>query len=214
MRSRRSRLTTRRSRMCTANREPRSYHRTGHGIVPLTCCLELYSQGLSKPLSIPERKAMEDYIKEALYTCILVAVDRFSKACKLIPLRGLPTALKTSEALFHNLLRTFGILKDVVSDRGPQFVSVSGRLSSSSSMSLSASSLGITPRLMARLSGRFRRLGDITGPTVMTTSTAGTAYSRGPSMHKIPSASHHRPHPIPVHTRLPTPSISLDRRAL
>ncbi len=71
---------------------------------------------------------------------------------------------------------------------GPSLSPVSGRLSSSSSMSPSASPQVITPRLTARLSGRFRRLGDISGPTVMTTSTAGTASSRGPSMHKIPSS--------------------------
>ncbi len=34
------------------------------------------------------------------HTCILVAVDHFSKACKFIPLRGLPTALETAEQLF------------------------------------------------------------------------------------------------------------------
>ncbi len=65
---------------------------------------------------------------------------------------------------------------------------VYGRLSSSSSMSLLASPQGITPRLTARLCERFRRFGDISGPTVMTTSTAGTASSHGPSMHKIPSS--------------------------
>ncbi len=43
MRFRRSHRNTQRSRMCSANRQPQSYHRTGHGIVPLTCCLELYS---------------------------------------------------------------------------------------------------------------------------------------------------------------------------
>ncbi|KAK3550675.1 hypothetical protein QTP70_002406 [Hemibagrus guttatus] len=45
--------------------------------------------------------------------------DRFSKACKLIPLKGLPTALETAEAVF----RHFGIPEDIVSDRGPQFIS-------------------------------------------------------------------------------------------
>ncbi len=38
-------------------------------------------------------------------TCILVAVDRFSKACKLIPLHGLPTALETAEHLFQQVFR-------------------------------------------------------------------------------------------------------------
>ncbi len=31
---------------------------------------------------------------------------------------------------------------------------------------------------------------------------------------KFPQANHHRPHPLPVHTRPPTPSVSLDGRAL
>ncbi|KAK3569650.1 hypothetical protein QTP86_002648 [Hemibagrus guttatus] len=53
------------------------------------------------------------------FTTILITVDRFSKACELIPLKGLPTALETMEALFSNIFRYFGI----VSDRGPQFIS-------------------------------------------------------------------------------------------
>ncbi|KAK3546269.1 hypothetical protein QTP70_025610, partial [Hemibagrus guttatus] len=57
------------------------------------------------------------------FTTILVTVDRFSKACKLIPLKGLPTALETAEALFSNVFRHFGIPEDIVSDRGPQFIS-------------------------------------------------------------------------------------------
>ncbi len=65
------------------------------------------------PLPIPRRPwshvgvdFVTDLPKSEGYTCILVAVARFSKACKLIPLRGLPTALETAEALFHNLFRT------------------------------------------------------------------------------------------------------------
>ncbi len=56
-------------------------------------------------------------------TCILVVVDRFSKACKLIPLKGLPTSLETAEALFHQVFCNFGLPEDIVSDRGPQFIS-------------------------------------------------------------------------------------------
>ncbi|KAI2646863.1 Transposon Tf2-6 polyprotein [Labeo rohita] len=55
-------------------------------------------------------------------TCVLVIVDRFSKACKLIPLRGLPTAVETAELLFNQVFRHFG-LPEIVSDRGPQFTS-------------------------------------------------------------------------------------------
>ncbi len=56
-------------------------------------------------------------------TCVLVAVDHFSKACKLIPLRGLPAALETAEHLFQQVFRNFGVPEDIVSDRGPQFIS-------------------------------------------------------------------------------------------
>lgn len=37
------------------------------------------------------------------FTCILVAVDRFSKACKLIPFTGLPIAMETTEAIFTRI---------------------------------------------------------------------------------------------------------------
>ncbi len=56
-------------------------------------------------------------------TCILVIVDRFSKSCRLLPLKGLPTAIETAENLFNQVFRYFGIPEDIVSDRGPQFIS-------------------------------------------------------------------------------------------
>ncbi|KAK3538874.1 hypothetical protein QTP86_018765 [Hemibagrus guttatus] len=56
-------------------------------------------------------------------TCILVIVDRFSKACRLIPLPKPPTALDTAECLFNHVFRYYGLPEDIVSDRGPQFTS-------------------------------------------------------------------------------------------
>ncbi len=56
-------------------------------------------------------------------TSILVIVDRFSKSCHLLPLKGLPTAMETAELLFNQVFRYYGIPEDVVSDRGPQFIS-------------------------------------------------------------------------------------------
>ncbi|KAI2667224.1 Transposon Tf2-9 polyprotein [Labeo rohita] len=56
-------------------------------------------------------------------TCILVIVDRFTKFCRLIPLKGLPTALDTAECLFNHVFRYYGLPEDIVSDRGPQFIS-------------------------------------------------------------------------------------------
>ncbi|KAL0199895.1 hypothetical protein M9458_003082, partial [Cirrhinus mrigala] len=56
-------------------------------------------------------------------TCILVIVDRFSKFCRLIPLQGLPTAWNTAKLLFDQVFRSYGLPEDIVSDRGPQFIS-------------------------------------------------------------------------------------------
>lgn len=41
----------------------------------------------------------------------------------LIPLKGLPTAMESAELLFQHVFRYFGIPEDIVSDRGPQFIS-------------------------------------------------------------------------------------------
>ncbi len=88
------------------------------------------SEGKLVPLPIPRRPWSHLGIDFATdlpssngFTTILVVIDRFSKACKLIPLRGLPTALETAEALFQLVFRNFGIPEDIVSDRGPQFTS-------------------------------------------------------------------------------------------
>ncbi|KAL0146841.1 hypothetical protein M9458_057780 [Cirrhinus mrigala] len=56
-------------------------------------------------------------------TCIFIIVDRFSKSVRFIPLKGLPTAMETAELLFNHVFRYFGIPEDIVSDRGPQFIS-------------------------------------------------------------------------------------------
>lgn len=55
------------------------------------------------------------------FTCILLAVDRFAKACKLFPLTGLPTTLEYGEALIQRVFQIYGIPVDILSDRGPQF---------------------------------------------------------------------------------------------
>ncbi|KAI2647109.1 Transposon Tf2-9 polyprotein [Labeo rohita] len=82
------------------------------------------------PLPIPERPwshlgvdFITDLPESEGHTCVLVIVDRFSKACKLVPLRGLPTAMETAEHLFHQVFRHYGLPEEIVSDRGPQFTS-------------------------------------------------------------------------------------------
>ncbi|KAL0188013.1 hypothetical protein M9458_015112, partial [Cirrhinus mrigala] len=82
-------------------------------------------EGKLVPLSLPRRPWTHlgvdfatDLPASKGYTTIRVVVDRFSKACKLIP-----TALEMAETLFQNVFRNFSIPKDIVSDRGPQFIS-------------------------------------------------------------------------------------------
>ncbi|KAL0159548.1 hypothetical protein M9458_043273, partial [Cirrhinus mrigala] len=82
------------------------------------------------PLPIPERPwshlgvdFVSDLPSSESNTCILVIVDRFSKTCKFVPLKGLPTAMETAEHLFNQVFRHFGIPEEIVSDRGPQFIS-------------------------------------------------------------------------------------------
>ncbi|KAI2652639.1 Transposon Tf2-9 polyprotein [Labeo rohita] len=82
------------------------------------------------PLPIPQRPWSHlgvDFVTDLPAaegnTCILVAVDRFSKMCKFVPLKGLPTAMETAELLFQHLFRHFGLPEEIVSDRGPQFIS-------------------------------------------------------------------------------------------
>ncbi|KAK6323383.1 hypothetical protein J4Q44_G00057220 [Coregonus suidteri] len=87
-------------------------------------------RGKLQPLPIPQRPWSHlsvDFVTDLPpsqgNTTILVVVDRFSKACRLLPMPGLPTALQTAEALFTHVFRHYGVPEDIVSDRGPQFTS-------------------------------------------------------------------------------------------
>ncbi|KAK3549129.1 hypothetical protein QTP70_033334, partial [Hemibagrus guttatus] len=87
-------------------------------------------EGLLEPLPIPRRPCshvlvdfLTDLPDSGGHTAVLVVVDCFSKGCKLIPLKGLPSAMQTAEALFLHVFRNFGLPEDIVSDRGSQFTS-------------------------------------------------------------------------------------------
>ncbi|KAK3506178.1 hypothetical protein QTP70_012512 [Hemibagrus guttatus] len=41
----------------------------------------------------------------------------------ILPEKGLPTAMETAELMFNHIFRYFGIPEDIVSNRGPQFIS-------------------------------------------------------------------------------------------
>lgn len=80
------------------------------------------------PLPIPQRPLSHigtdfktDLPPSDSHTCIFV-VDRFTKS-KLIPMKGLPTTFEAAKALFQHIFRHFGLPEDIVSDRGPQFIS-------------------------------------------------------------------------------------------
>uniref|UniRef100_A0A673AT68 Gypsy retrotransposon integrase-like protein 1 n=1 Tax=Sphaeramia orbicularis TaxID=375764 RepID=A0A673AT68_9TELE len=55
-------------------------------------------------------------------TTLLTIVDRFSKMAHFVPLPKLPSAKETAEAMLYHVCRLHGFPRDIVSDRGPQFV--------------------------------------------------------------------------------------------
>ncbi|KAI3375829.1 hypothetical protein L3Q82_004110 [Scortum barcoo] len=57
-------------------------------------------------------------------TTVLTVVDRFSKMAHFIPLPKLPSAKETAQVMINHVFRIHGLPTDIVSDRGPQFVSV------------------------------------------------------------------------------------------
>lgn len=86
--------------------------------------------GLLQPLPLPQRpwshiaiNFVTDLPASNNYNTILTVIDRFSKACRLIPLPKLPTAMQTAEHLCNWVFRIYGLSEDIVSDRGPQFTS-------------------------------------------------------------------------------------------
>lgn len=84
--------------------------------------------GLLRPLPLPQRPWSHiaiDFItvfqSSNNCTTILTIIDRFSKACRLLPLPKLPTALQTAKHLCNWVFRLYGLPEDILSDRGPQF---------------------------------------------------------------------------------------------
>ncbi|KAK3528449.1 hypothetical protein QTP70_000145 [Hemibagrus guttatus] len=133
-----------------------------------TSCL--LPEGLLEPLPVPQRPwshlsvdFLTDLPDSGGFTTVMVVVDRFSKGCKLIPLKGLPTAMQSAEAMFNHVFRNFGLPEDIVSDRGPQFTSqVWGSLCARLGIGVSLSS-GYHPQLNGQAEhlnqeiGRFLR---------------------------------------------------------
>ena len=86
--------------------------------------------GLLQPLPVPSRPWSHiglDFVTGLPVSqgnsTILTIVDRFSKAVHFVPLPKLPTASGTADLLVNHVVRLHGIPTDIVSDRGPQFIS-------------------------------------------------------------------------------------------
>ncbi|KAL0199059.1 hypothetical protein M9458_007599, partial [Cirrhinus mrigala] len=87
-------------------------------------------EGLLQPLSVPSRPWSHialDFVSglppSQGNTVVLTVVDRFSKAAHFIPLPKLPSAKETAATVVDHVFRIHGLPMDVVSDRGPQFIS-------------------------------------------------------------------------------------------
>lgn len=57
------------------------------------------------------------------YTTIFVIINQLSKACRLVPLKGLTTAIEAAKALFHYVFLIYGLPEDIVSNKSTQFMS-------------------------------------------------------------------------------------------
>ncbi|KAK3527895.1 hypothetical protein QTP86_010985 [Hemibagrus guttatus] len=139
-------------------------------------------------------------------TVVMVVVDRFSKACKLIPLKGSPTAMQTAEAMFHHIFQNFVLPEDIVSDRGSQFTSRVWRyfcerlgLNVSLSSGYHPQSNGQAECLIQEI-GRFLR-----SYCSREQQSAGVNFSPGPSMLKIPFHSSTGLTQLPVCAGVPAP---------
>lgn len=86
--------------------------------------------GLLQPLPIPSRPWSHialDFVTglppSQGNNTVLTIIDRFSKCAHFVALPKLPSALETSQLLTQHVFRLHGIPADIVSDRGPQFIS-------------------------------------------------------------------------------------------
>lgn len=86
--------------------------------------------GLLQPLPIPAQcwtSISMDFIVELPasnnFNSILVVVDRLTKMAHFIPCTSSISAPETANLFLSNVFRLHGMPKDIVSDRGPQFVS-------------------------------------------------------------------------------------------
>ncbi|KAK3556676.1 hypothetical protein QTP70_012833 [Hemibagrus guttatus] len=88
-----------------------------------TCVSHQLLEGLLEPLPVPQRPwphlsidFLTDLPSSGGFTSMMVVIDHFSKMCKLVPMKGLPTAMQMAEVLFQHVFRNFGLPEDILSD--------------------------------------------------------------------------------------------------
>ncbi len=176
--------------------------------------------GLLQPLPTPQRPwshiaiyFVTDLPPSRGHTTILSVIDRFSKACRLIPLPKLPTALETAKSLCDHVFRFYGLPEDIVSDRGPQFTS---RVWSAFCQKLQRQShLSLPPS--SQRSGRTSQPGAHPIPPLILPQESGRLESLSPLGRicpEFPPQTSHRSHSISVCVRISTSLIPLVRGTL
>ncbi|KAK3555445.1 hypothetical protein QTP86_016100 [Hemibagrus guttatus] len=111
-----------------------------------------------EPLLVPQRpwthistNFLTNLPSSGGFTTVMVVIDCFSKACKLVPMKVLPIALPTADALFQHVFRNFGLPEAIVPDQGAYCSREQRRWSEFlpwaeyAQNSLTHSSMGLTP---------------------------------------------------------------------
>ncbi len=155
---------------------------------PTTCWpLTTSAQRPQRPLSHIAIDFITDLPLSRGHTTILTVIDRFSKACRLIPLPKLPTALETTGSLCDHVFRFYGLAEDIVSNRGPQFTS---RVWSAFRLKLNIN-VSLTSGYHPQANGQVERLNQERTHflIVIGIRPTGVAISFGPNMLRIPSVN-------------------------
>ena len=99
-----------------------------------TCCRSKkprhHPYGLLQPMPIPEnpwKSISLDFITDLPpskgFDSILTVVDRFTKMAHFLPCTKTITSQETADLLMREVFRHHGLPDDIISDRGPQFIS-------------------------------------------------------------------------------------------
>ena len=113
--------------------------------------------GLLQPLHVPSRPFSSvglDFITDLPDSngsnCILVFVDRLTKAGHFVPCHGPPDAESTAHMFLSTIVRLYGVPDQTIFERGPQFYPSSGPVSSNTLEPTPLSRLATTVKLMAK----------------------------------------------------------------